>query len=1118
MANNLTAKISADTSSFLSAIDKAKQSLSDWVKETKAATEEGKAQAGATEEQVRAYERVISKLSDVGNGSMSAAKQQAALRDQIKELTTQWHGLSEAAKEGAFGQSLAQTLGEAKKELSEIAERSTKAKEETAKFFDDISKKAGGTKGVYRGLSEEGKKFAEMFKSSQGEAPLKKQLKQLQTELTILTDKWRTLSEEEKETAQGQELARYMDDLRERAGSLKDTIGDVGDEIKVLASDTPNLDVFNELLGLSADALQTYSGIIAKVTGNEEAFKNMLSTVVAVQGAANFATKLTNALQSSSAVMLKIRTIQEAAAATAIRIRAAAEGKGTLAVKAATIAQAAFNLVAKANPYVLLATAVLGAVGIIYGFSKALENNAEAQETAKKKAEALKAEQEEQAKQTQELNDVAGDTSTKFLLLKSRYEDLKTTAEKTQFIKDNSNAFSDLGLSVNSVTDAENAFVNNTDAVLNALLQRAIAAKRADQIADQIAKLRSKKSVESGDYRYQYENHEADLVDNQVMGNGKKGRQVLNEAGVKTSEAWRDKNNGKIHLTQSAKDKLKRYSEKEAKVKKDAVNKEIEGLTNEYKGETKKVIEANKILKPNTPPKHNNMYSGRGGGKGGKTTPPKKTEPEKQKSLDELISEVKDNSSVEKLSSIISEINKQLEGGLIKGENVEKAKNAIKELNKKLEEEKLKIKIEPDLDLSTLEGISGAISKKQEELNKATTNEGRVKIQKEIDDLTKKKENIEITLKPIAKSEDVESYFKQISEFREDRETKETDYSNTLLSGNKTEKKLQQYQHITESLKEQFDFSKNIVQSFKEQAEQIQRKKNLGATISGDESKILSIYEEQRKKVEELSAAYEDAAKNQRELSKQKELGDLKFEGMKEGISLVGSLNSSISGVLGTWQNLGEELANKDPFEQLTSVIGAVIDTLNSGISTYENITKVIEIFAQISEAADKAKIQSNQQIAVSEGQKAAATASAASQVITSNAAETASSASVISSKSGEAIAGATASGAKMPFPYNLIAIAAGITAVIGAISMIGKFAEGGIIQGTSVGDLNLARVNGGEMILNTSQQGRLFRLLNGEGSTQRETNSGGQVNFRISGADLVGVLSNHRTRTSKVL
>jgi len=74
----------------------------------------------------------------------------------------------------------------------------------------------------------------------------------------------------------------------------------------------------------------------------------------------------------------------------------------------------------------------------------------------------------------------------------------------------------------------------------------------------------------------------------------------------------------------------------------------------------------------------------------------------------------------------------------------------------------------------------------------------------------------------------------------------------------------------------------------------------------------------------------------------------------------------------------------------------------------------------------------------------------------------------VIAAKSGEAIAGATASGAKMPFPLNLVAIAAGIAAVIAAISMIGSFADGGIIKGSAFhGDTMLARVNAGEMILN---------------------------------------------------
>ena len=87
-----------------------------------------------------------------------------------------------------------------------------------------------------------------------------------------------------------------MDELRAKAGTLKDTIGDVNDEITVMASDTPNLDVFNDLIGISGDALSTYSSILAKVTGDEESLKNAIATVMAVQSTANLLTKVTNAL------------------------------------------------------------------------------------------------------------------------------------------------------------------------------------------------------------------------------------------------------------------------------------------------------------------------------------------------------------------------------------------------------------------------------------------------------------------------------------------------------------------------------------------------------------------------------------------------------------------------------------------------------------------------------------------------------------------------------------------------------------------------------------------------------------------------------------------------------
>ena len=71
------------------------------------------------------------------------------------------------------------------------------------------------------------------------------------------------------------------------------------------------------------------------------------------------------------------------------------------------------------------------------------------------------------------------------------------------------------------------------------------------------------------------------------------------------------------------------------------------------------------------------------------------------------------------------------------------------------------------------------------------------------------------------------------------------------------------------------------------------------------------------------------------------------------------------------------------------------------------------------------------------------------------------------------AIASATASGASLPFPANIAAIAAGIAAVVAAFAMVFScFADGGIVGGgSSVGDHNLARVNSGEMILNGTQQ-----------------------------------------------
>lgn len=105
----------------------------------------------------------------------------------------------------------------------------------------------------------------------------------------------------------------------------------------------------------------------------------------------------------------------------------------------------------------------------------------------------------------------------------------------------------------------------------------------------------------------------------------------------------------------------------------------------------------------------------------------------------------------------------------------------------------------------------------------------------------------------------------------------------------------------------------------------------------------------------------------------------------------------------------------------------------------------------------------------------------------------------------------------KTPFPLNIIALASTASAIMGAMVNVPKFADGGIVPGTSFsGDKVLAGLNSGEMILNKSQQANLFGLLN-SGSAQKTSVGGGEVQFKLQGKDLVGVLTNYNNKFSRI-
>lgn len=112
--------------------------------------------------------------------------------------------------------------------------------------------------------------------------------------------------------------------------------------------------------------------------------------------------------------------------------------------------------------------------------------------------------------------------------------------------------------------------------------------------------------------------------------------------------------------------------------------------------------------------------------------------------------------------------------------------------------------------------------------------------------------------------------------------------------------------------------------------------------------------------------------------------------------------------------------------------------------------------------------------------------------------------------KAAEAVANSVAESSKAPWIIQAAVIALNLASVIAALAKADKFAGGGIVSGTKLGDRNIAQVNGGEMILNTSEQGRLFRLLKGQGAIGNQASTATITSVKVSGSDLYLTLKNY--------
>lgn len=307
---------------------------------------------------------------------------------------------------------------------------------------------------------------------------LNKELRNAKREAQNLAAGFAKLTKEEKASSFGREMARQLDEAKQKAAEYIDLQGDLNTELKNMASDTATFDVLSDGLSGLGSTMSAVTGVMGIFTDDTELMTKAVTMFTTAESIASAAIKVKNLLQKQSSLMLGITRLQQMAETAAIEKDTVAKGANTAATKGMTLAQKAFNAVAKANPYVLLFSALIALGGAIGGFI-ALTNQ---QTTAQKIiTEVTKAQEDSYETYKSTLASTAADAIYKYRELSETWKTLKTEHEKNQFIKDNQKEFNEYKRILGETATAEDVFDKMGDQVVDSLIKRAKAAAKAAQ-------------------------------------------------------------------------------------------------------------------------------------------------------------------------------------------------------------------------------------------------------------------------------------------------------------------------------------------------------------------------------------------------------------------------------------------------------------------------------------------------------------------------------------------------------------------------------------------------------------------------------------------------------------
>lgn len=240
-------------------------------------------------------------------------------------------------------------------------------------------------------------------------------------------------------------------------------------------------------------------------------------------------------------------------------------------------------------------------------------------------------------------------------------------------------------------------------------------------------------------------------------------------------------------------------------------------------------------------------------------------------------------------------------------------------------------------------------------------------------------------------------------------------------------------------------------------------------------------------RIEVLKASATDLRAKVDIASLEKEIVDLKKEGLDSVFSSITTLSNGMDNLYRAFQSIqqiNDSTWNNEELENFLTTMNALIQVFEVMKGLYTALNAVIKVHDKIKEKSAMKAVALNHMEAASEVEKGAASA-------------------------GAAAAGGASSVASIPIVGPALAVAAVASIVAAIMAGMSKFATGGFVTGGSKsGDNTLIRANQGELVLNPAQQRNLLAIANG-----KDVGGGGNVQFKIRGCDLVSVLENEARR-----